>query len=223
MRAVVAATGTARMPCGRETGVYLSELVDTWTRLAPIAGELVLATPAGGRVPLEAVRSDDPEQAAFLAGPGGQAVHASVPFAAVEAPVDVLVVVGGHGAVCDLGTDHDLGRLVAGVLDGGGVVGAVCHGVAGLLAAPQVLAGRRVAAFTDAEERAVGMSDRVPYSLSAEITAAGAAHVPGPPFMPHVVEDGPLVTGQNPASAAGVAEAVARLARPRADAVGGRG
>ncbi|MEV1240101.1 dienelactone hydrolase family protein [Nonomuraea sp. NPDC049750] len=59
-----------------------------------------------------------------------------------------------------------------------------------------------------AEEAAVGLTSVVPFLLASRLRELGAEHVPGPDFQPQVIRDGRLVTGQNPASAMGVAEAV---------------
>jgi putative intracellular protease/amidase len=85
------------------------------------------------------------------------------------------------------------------------VVAGVCHGPAGLVA------GKSVSSFTDDEERAVGLADVVPFLLQTELRERGAVHSGAPNFQAHVVADGRLVTGQNPASAAGVAEKVVEV------------
>ena len=134
-------------------------------------------------------------------------------------------VLGEHaaaGAGQDQGADgvqvgHDHGtalrELVRQVYERGGVVGAVCHGPAGLTGVTltgggHLLAGRDVAGFTDEEEAAVGLTEVVPFSLQRRLEALGARHTGAAPWQPHVVRDGRLVTGQNPASATGVAEAM---------------
>jgi putative intracellular protease/amidase len=73
-----------------------------------------------------------------------------------------------------------------------------------------LVAGKRVAAFTNAEEAAVGLDRVVPFLLQSRLEERGAVHVPADNFAANVVVDERLVTGQNPASATGVAEAVVR-------------
>ena len=99
-----------------------------------------------------------------------------------------------------------LARLVAAMSEAGKVVAAVCHGPAGLVSARKAdgtpfVAGRKVAAFSDSEERAVGLEHAVPFLLETRLRELGAAYVGGPDFAPFAVRDGNLVTGQNPASA----------------------
>lgn len=216
MSALIVTTSAERMPGGRETGAYASELAECWRELRDLGYDVAVASVSGGRVPIEARRVGDPAQDEFFEGLHGVLLTSSADIAAVGHDFDVVCVVGGHGAVLDLPYDAGLARLVVAVLDRGGVVAAVCHGVAGLLGAERdgvpVVRGRRVAAFTDEEERAVGMDTQVPFLLSAALAAQGAVLDIAPPFLPHVVADGRLVTGQNPASAARVAAVAGRLA-----------
>jgi putative intracellular protease/amidase len=96
------------------------------------------------------------------------------------------------------------------------LVAAVCHGPAGLLPAIRAdgtwaFKGHRLTAFTN-EAAAVGLADKMPFLLETRLREVGGDFQAGRPWMPHVVADRNLVTGQNPASSAGVAnEALARL------------
>ena len=119
----------------------------------------------------------------------------------------------------DLPHSEGLAKLVVATLSRGAVVAAVCHGPAGLVNAHYpdgraVVAGRRVAAFTDSEERAVKLEHVVPFLLEERLRGLGARFESGPDFQPFAVADGKLVTGQNPASSARAAElALAAAAR----------
>ncbi len=68
--------------------------------------------------------------------------------------------------------------------------------------------GRRVAAFTDSEEREVGMADVVPFMLESTLKQRGALHQGADNWHSKVVVEGNLITGQNPQSATGVGEAI---------------
>lgn len=76
-----------------------------------------------------------------------------------------------------------------------------------------LIAGQEVSAFTNDEERAVGLAEVVPFLLADELVRRGARHRPAPNWQAQVVVSGRLVTGQNPASATGVAEAVVKLVK----------
>jgi putative intracellular protease/amidase len=111
----------------------------------------------------------------------------------------------------DLAVNAESGRLLARALESGRPLGVVCHGPAALLAAVgadgrNVFAGYEVAAFTNAEEIQGGLADRAAWLLQDRLTEAGVTVRAGEPWAPHVVTDRNLVTGQNPASSAPLAE-----------------
>jgi putative intracellular protease/amidase len=210
--ALLILTSTSRpIGAGRVTGAYLPELLAAWTVLSAAGFGVGVATPTGGRVPLEAVDETNPTHRQFLGDPEVDRALATAPSTRdIDRPPGLLYLVGGHGAVYDLPADDALARLVESTYRSGGVVAAVCHGPAGLLAAQldgrPLVAGRRVACFSNAEEQAIGMSRVVPFLLADALTDRGAVYLEGPAFMPHVVTDERLVTGQNPVSAQLVAE-----------------
>jgi putative intracellular protease/amidase len=217
--ALIVTTSVRAVPTsGRETGAYAAEVAESWQELT-LAGHVVdLISVRGGAVPLEARDDTDPTQRALFADPRmAMMLACSAPTAAaVGGYHDIVLLAGGHGAAFDLRGDPDLAQLLVAVHGRGGVVASVCHGAAGLLGAclpdgTPLVAGCRVAAFTDAEERAVGMYAAMPYLLSSALGVLGAVHDAGPSFLPHVVVDGRLVTGQNPASTRAVARTAAAV------------
>ncbi|MDH4910129.1 type 1 glutamine amidotransferase domain-containing protein [Xanthomonas axonopodis pv. ricini] len=125
---------------------------------------------------------------------------------------------GGHGTMWDLPKSTKLAELLSSAWAEGKVVSAVRHGPAGLVNVKDtngqpLVAGRRVAAFTDSEEAAAGLTDKVPFLLETRIRGLGAKYESGPDFQPFAVRDGKLVTGQNPASSEKVAELVLEAVR----------
>jgi len=142
---------------------------------------------------------------------------------------DVVFVAGGHGAVADLASPS-VGAFLAAAAEAGKVVATVCHGAVALLGpgAEALVRGRRVTGFSDAEEAAVGKVDAVGgpgKTLEARLKAGGADFTSGPDWGEHVVVDGKLVTGQNPASSAAAAAAAVKAATapptPEVEAGGG--
>ena len=126
---------------------------------------------------------------------------------------DALFLTGGHGTMFDFPDDADLARLVERFDRAGGIVADVCHGPAGLVSARKpdgtpFVAGRKLAAFTDSEERAAGLDEAVPFLLETRLRDLGATHKGGHDTEPYAVRDGRLITGQNPASASRAAELV---------------
>lgn len=220
-RVLIVLTSQDRIPrAGRATGFYLSELthaLDVFER-AGIAVDL--ASPKGGAPPMDGVDRSDPANARFLADRTWQARLAhSRPLTAVQADrYGAIYIAGGHGAMFDLPGNAALGRLIAAIDRKGGVVAAVCHGPAALVdvrgaGGRPLVADRAVSAFTDEEERAVGLAAAMPFLLQRRLVERGAHFEAAGVFQAHVAVDGRLVTGQNPASARGVAEAVVTLLR----------
>ncbi len=168
----------------------------------------------GGAVSLEGVDADDETQRFYRDPRLMRRLNASLSPEDVDAErYHAIYFAGGHGTVWDLPEAVELQRLVADIYERGGVVSAVCHGPAGLLnvSLPNgrlLIAGKRVAAFTNEEEKAVEKDTVVPFLLQSALEARGARVITAPKFAENVVVDGRLVTGQNPASARGVARAV---------------
>lgn len=126
---------------------------------------------------------------------------------------DAVVLPGGHGPVVDLFQDGDLGRLLVDADRAGKIIGAVCHGPAALLSAVDekgewIFDGRRMAAFTDEEERMFGTADNAPWLLASRLSERGARHEQGAPYQAFTVREANLFTGQNPASSGPMADAI---------------
>jgi putative intracellular protease/amidase len=192
---------------GRSTGFYVSEAAHPWEVFTKAGHTVSVASVLGGDPPRDGDPAGHDDFLAFL-GHDTPAVGDLDPTA-----FDAVFLAGGHGTMWDFADSTALQSLLRQVYEQGGVVGAVCHGPAGLVGVTltgggHLVAGRDVAAFTDEEERAVGLTDVVPFALQRRLEALGARHTGTAPFQPWVVRDGRLVTGQNPASATGVAEAM---------------
>lgn len=195
---------------GGSTGFWLEELVVPRRVFTGAGFEIDMASPRGGRPPV------DPASAGFdtSAEPELDAVlDATMPLDAVR-PEDYQAVflVGGHGTMWDFPEDGRLAGIVTAVHRAGRPVAAVCHGVAGLLGATDgdgrpLVSGRTVTGFSDAEEAVVGADSVVPFSLQQRLVELGAVVEVGEPFGAHVRRDGGLITGQNPASSEAVASA----------------
>ena len=214
-------TSADRMTPGDEpTGLWLEELTTPYYAFRDAGAEVTIASMAGGPVPIDArsvgpAGQNDASVERYLSDAALKAdVAATPPFAVLDADsYDALFLPGGHGTMFDYPASEALARLVERFDRSGKVVAAVCHGPAGLVSALQpdgtpFVAGRRVTAFTDSEERAVGLDRAVPFLLEGRLRELGALHESAPDFAPFAVRDGMLVTGQNPASAARTAALV---------------
>jgi len=109
--------------------------------------------------------------------------------------------------------------LLAEFYEAGKIVSAVCHGPVGFLEAKLsdgrwLVEDKELTVFSWTEEKADNRDDVVPCNLEEELKVRGARYSKAAiPLGKHVVQDGLLITGQNPASARGVGEAVARALR----------
>ncbi|MGE5477264.1 MAG: type 1 glutamine amidotransferase domain-containing protein [Bacteroidales bacterium] len=202
---------------GRSTGFYYEELATPYWALADAGVAVDIASIAGGTAPHDpgslGAPGTRPASVERFVGDSA-AMHKVRSTLAVEEvraeDYDAIFLPGGHGTMWDLPTSTALAALLGRAFDLGKVIGAVCHGPAGLVGAKRadgkpIVADLRVNAFTDAEERAVGLTQVVPFLLESRLRQLGARFECGGNFQCHAVRDGQLVTGQNPMSSAAVA------------------
>jgi len=207
---------------GEPTGFYLSEASHPWAVLQAAGFDIDFVSPQGGKPPMDGADVDDPVNRIFLADSEAarKLAHTVMPSQVKADQYAAILFVGGHGTMWDFPNDTTLAQLAAAIYESGGVVGAVCHGPAGLVNlklsnGEYLVRGKRVAAFTDDEERAVNLAGVVPFLLAATLQERGAIHVPAPNWQANVIVDGRLVTGQNPASAEGVGREMVRVIKER--------
>jgi len=127
---------------------------------------------------------------------------------------DALFFPGGHGPMVDLITCEAAGNLVKRTMANGGLIGAVCHGSAGLAMAQQdghwLFAGYQLTCFSPQEEQQAGLADALPELLAERLASLGGKLHFGAPGDVNVIIDRQLHTGQNPASVEKLAFAMAR-------------
>jgi putative intracellular protease/amidase len=215
---------------GYRTGLWLAELTHFWDVADEAGFELDLASPQGGYVPIDPESLITTELGASLGLKGSVHKHYedraymdrlqnTRALAGLDpSAYDAIYMTGGHGVMFDFRSEV-LAALTAAFYERGKVVAAVCHGPCGLLdveldGGKYLLEGKRATGFSWKEEQLAKRDRAVPFSLEELMMERGAKYeVAALPFAPHVVEDGRLITGQNPASARGVAEAVVRKLR----------
>ena len=205
---------------GQLTGFYLSEASHPYAVFTRAGYQVDFVSPTGNTAPIDPKSLDmnDPLNRQFV---DNAAVMAKVqdPLSPAEVnPGDYQAIffAGGHGVMWDLPNDSAMAQLTAKMYEQGAVVGAVCHGPAALVNVKlsngtYLVAGKTVAAFTNEEEEAVGLTQVMPFLLESTLIERGAQHTEAADFQPHVAVSGRLVTGQNPASATGVAESMLKL------------
>ncbi|MGW0634946.1 type 1 glutamine amidotransferase domain-containing protein [Nocardia salmonicida] len=201
------------------TGYWAEEFVVPYEALKAGGHEIVVATP-GGVVPIVDQSSLAPganggqDAADYRAGVIEVSAELNNPIkleVAQLADDSAVFYPGGHGPMEDLAVDATSGALLVAALDSGKPLGVVCHAPAAFLAAVRsdgvnAFADYRVTGFTAAEEAQAGLADKAKWLLQARLVALGVDFVEADPWTPNVVVDRNLITGQNPASSAGVAE-----------------
>jgi putative intracellular protease/amidase len=219
---------------GRKTGFWLEELAAPYYAFKDAGAEIVLASPKGGRPPLDP-KSNEPDSQTdstrrFEADAGAMAQLAStVPLGSLsQADFDTVFYPGGHGPLWDLAEDRDSIALIESFLAAGKPVALVCHapGVLRHVRTPDgrpLVEGKKVTGFTNSEEAAVGLTDVVPFLVEDELKAKGGMYSKGEDWASYVVRDGLLITGQNPGSSAEAATVLLERLRAgaAAQAVGG--
>lgn len=202
---------------GNKTGFWMEELTAPYYAFLDAGYEVEIASPVGGMPPIDPGSMDKgmqgPSVARFEADATAEDKLAKTARLSDIADLSSFVgifLAGGHGTMWDFPDNTDLDRLVAIATADKKAIGAVCHGVAGLLAgdAPIALKGKSVTGFSDEEEGAVGLAEVVPFLLATKLQETGFQYSNAAPFTPHVVTDGLLVTGQNPMSSQATAEAM---------------
>jgi putative intracellular protease/amidase len=203
---------------GQPTGFYLSEVTHPHHALTAAGFDIDYVSPKGGKAPADGVDLSDPVNKAFMEDSKNRAAIENTmrPDQVQADDYAAIFYAGGHGTMWDFADNKELAAIAGQIYDKGGVVGAVCHGPAGLVNVKladgkYLVAGKEVAAFTNNEERAVELEKVVPFLLADKLQERGAIHRPAANFEKQVIVSERLVTGQNPASAAGVGEAIAKL------------
>ena len=116
----------------------------------------------------------------------------------------------------DLATDHVSQHLIADFYEAGKPVAAVCHGPAAFVGVKtkdgkHLLEGRQATGFSNAEEKQGPYNDLMPFLLETRMVEAGAKYTKAEKdWGEKVVVDGLVITGQNPASAKGIGEAIVK-------------
>jgi putative intracellular protease/amidase len=204
---------------GRKTGFWLEEFAAPYYAFKDAGAEIVLASPRGGQPPLDP-KSNEPNFQTDLTRRFEVDVAAMAQLAATvrlggvkSDDFDAVFYPGGHGPMWDLAEDRHSIALVESFVAAGKPVALVCHapGVLRHAVTPDgepLVRGKRVTGFTDSEEEAVGLTRVVPFLVEDELKAKGAIFSRAEDWAVHVVTDGLLITGQNPASSGPAAEAL---------------
>jgi len=204
------------------TGAWLEELAASYYVFVDAGCDVEIASPTGGAAPLDPLSLEEP----WLTSAGKRFRADSVATARLAstrrlsdleaATFDAIYCVGGAATAWDFPGNSALAAIVQSLHATCRPVAGVCHGVLGLTKARTVegapiVAGRAVTGISNAEETLTGFDKLVPVLPETRLRELGARYSCAAPLAEHVVVDGNLLTGQNPASAGPLAQAVLQL------------
>jgi putative intracellular protease/amidase len=196
---------------GRKTGFWLEELAAPYYRFKDAAAQITLASPKGGRPPVDP-RSQEPDFQTDLTrqfendSDANDQLGKTVRLESVkQEDYDAVFYPGGHGPLWDLAEDLDSIALIESFLAAGKPVALVCHAPGALRhvktpAGKPLVEGKNVTGFTDGEEEVSGLTKVVPFLVEDELLRLGATYSKVQNWGVHVVTDGLLITGQNMSS-----------------------
>ncbi|MAD45443.1 MAG: type 1 glutamine amidotransferase domain-containing protein [Oceanospirillaceae bacterium] len=202
----------------QDNGTYAPELTHALHVFIEQGVDYDIASINGGKVPVYGTDIEGDEvNASVLASEDVQhRLNNSLPVSDVNiADYDAVFYPGGFGLLTDLAHNEDFAKLAASHYENGGLLGAVCHGPAAFLpitlsSGEALLADKSVTAFTREEEIDYGTIDDIPFLLEEALARKAARFSKVKPWEDFVIEDGRVISGQNPTSAHSVAKAMVK-------------
>lgn len=202
---------------GKKTGFWIEEFAAPYFVLSDAGAVITIASPAGGQPPV------DPKSEAADAQTAAtkrfydddeviEKVANTLKLSDVNpADYDAVFYPGGHGPLWDLANDDTSIKLIENFYNTQKPIAFVCHAPAALVNVKAenghpLVKGKRVTGFADTEEEAIGLTKVVPFLVEDKLKKLGAHYSKGADWGSYTQHDGLLITGQNPASSAAVAE-----------------
>jgi len=210
---------------GHKTGFWLEEFAAPYYVFKDALAKITLASPLGGLPPLDPKSDDAASQTdatrRFKADSIAQAALAStLKLSSLKAAdFDAVFYPGGHGPLWDLTEDATSIAMIDTMIAAGKPVAAVCHAPGVLRHArgrdgQALVQDKNVTGFSNSEEGAAGLTKVVPFLVEDMLKEHGGKFSKAADWLPHVVVDGLLITGQNPASSEPAARALLARLRP---------
>ncbi len=203
---------------GDKTGFWVEEFAAPYYVLSDAGAEITIASPKGGQPPVdpksELKDAQTPSTKRFYADKElmDKVAHSLKLSEVKHDDYDTVFYPGGHGPLWDLATDKNSIKLIEAFYNHQKPIAFVCHSPAALINVKAIngeplVKGKQLTGFSNTEEEAVKLTKVVPFLLEDELTKHGAHYSKGDDWASYVIEDGLLITGQNPGSS----EAVAKL------------
>ncbi|OWQ45780.1 type 1 glutamine amidotransferase domain-containing protein [Roseateles noduli] len=206
---------------GKQTGTWFTELAAPYYILTEAGYEVVFASPDGGDAPIDLLSMKAPFTTPFtdrfLADPVAMfAARNTRKLRNINADTfDAVFFPGGYGLLWDLASDSFVIKLIRDFHASHRPIAMVCHAPAILRDVKKadgeyLVKGVKLTGFKNAEDNEIELLDHLLFSLEDELKGRGADYVSKANWEPNVIVDGALMTGQSPASAAPLAEALAQ-------------
>lgn len=195
---------------GSQTGLWLEEASEPYRILAEANITVDLVSIDGGAVPIDANSTQNGELEEYSDFVDKINDVPSIKTVNVD-NYDAIYLPGGHGTVFDFGHNQELATVLAEFKEQNKFISSVCHGPSAFVGAKDkngnfIVKDVTLTAFTDEEERAMGLENKVPFLTQSELENQGAKFVTKDNFVSHVEQDGLFITGQNPQSSIAIGE-----------------
>lgn len=214
---IIASNANAIGPNNRRTGVFLPEVAHPYAEFVKAGFHIDFASLTGDTPYLDALQlANDPDNLNFLIGDGWDLMQKASKLEDVDTNVyDAVFIPGGLAPMVDMPENDLLKKVIVDTYERGAIISAVCHGPVAFLNAKlnddtYLVARKNISSFTTKEEDNYARAD-VPFDLQTALVAQGAIFHEAEPWQEQSIQDGRIVTGQNPASAKSVGQKVVAI------------
>lgn len=205
-------TSTSQYPDGTETGLWLEEAGEPYDILKNEGIDVDIASIKGGKVNLDPNSTSDELLNKYTSFTSHLNTTPSIEEINVD-EYDAIYLPGGHGTVFDFANNEKLANILVHFRDHDKIISSVCHGPSAFVGVKTsngkyLVDGIRLTAFTDSEEKAMGLEEKVPFLTQSKLEEQGADFVTSNDFTFHLEEDRKFITGQNPQSSEVIGKAL---------------
>ncbi|WP_439883271.1 type 1 glutamine amidotransferase domain-containing protein [Pontibacter sp. MBLB2868] len=223
MKVLIVLTSHAELgDTGKKTGFWVEEFAAPYYTLSDAGVDITIASPKGGQPPIDpSSESPDAQTKAtkrfYEDKELQEKLSKSKKLSEIKAEdYDAVFYPGGHGPLWDLANDKDSINLIEKFYAQGKPLALVCHAPAALAKVKDsegepLVKGKKVTGFTNSEEKAVQLTDIVPFLVEDKLKELGGNYSKADDWQSYVLKDGLLITGQNPASSEGAAEELLKM------------
>lgn len=205
-------TSTSQYPDGTETGLWLEEAGEPYDILKNEGIDVDIASIKGGKVNLDPNSTSDELLNKYTSFTSHLNTTPSIEEINVD-EYDAIYLPGGHGTVFDFANNEKLANILVHFRDHDKIISSVCHGPSAFVGVKTsngkyLVDGIRLTAFTDSEEKAMGLEEKVPFLTQSKLEEQGADFVTSNDFTSRLEEDRKFITGQNPQSSEVIGKAL---------------